>query len=79
MAQINTKSSDSAKHAAAIESLAEESELPVEQVAEMYRVECAQLELVARIKTYVPVIASRRVRIQLRNASKDKDTVVYNS
>jgi hypothetical protein len=25
------------------------------------------------------VIASRRVRIQLRNASKDKDKVVYNS
>jgi len=79
MTQTNTKFSDSAKHAAAIESLAQESAMPVEQVAELYRVECAQLELVARIKTYVPVIASRRVRIQLRNATKDKSTTVYNN
>jgi hypothetical protein len=69
MTQINTQA-DSAKHEAAIEVLAKESEVPMEQIAEMYRMECAQLELVARIKTYVPVIASRRVRVQLRTAAK---------
>lgn len=73
-----TKTSDWGKHAAAIDALARESQMPIEHVEALYRIECAHLELAARITTYVPVIASRRVRVQLRDAAKNKPAN-YNS
>lgn len=77
-AAVNTasKTTDWGKHAAAIDALARESQRPVAEVEALYRVECAHLEMVARITTYVPVIVSRRVRAQLRTGN---DTKVYNS
>lgn len=51
----------------AIEALARESDVPVDTVASMYHIEVTKLERVARIKTYVPVLAGRRVRSLLRD------------
>lgn len=50
------------KQIAALESLAREVSAPVEEVAALYRIEHARLESTAKIKTYVPVFANRRVR-----------------
>lgn len=50
------------KQLAAIESLARDVEAPLNEVVELYRIEHAKLESTARIKTYVPVFANRRVR-----------------
>ena len=51
---------------AEIESLARETEMPVELVQEIYTSERAKLERTARIKTYVPVLIHRHVRALLR-------------
>jgi Protein of unknown function (DUF3562) len=45
-----------------IENLARETDMPVEIVHEIYNIEHAKLEQVARIKTYVPVLTRRRVK-----------------
>ena len=45
-----------------IENLARETDMPVEIVHEIYNIEHAKLEQVARIKTYVPVLPRRRVK-----------------
>jgi hypothetical protein len=50
------------KQLAAIESLARDVEAPLNEVVELYRIEHAKLESTAKIKTYVPVFANRRVR-----------------
>jgi hypothetical protein len=44
---------------AEIESLARETDMPVELVHEIYNAERAKLEETARIKTYVPVLVHR--------------------
>jgi len=49
-----------------IESLARETDMPVATVHEMYQVEHAKLDRVAKIKTYVPVLIRRRVKELLR-------------
>ena len=51
---------------AEIESLARETEMPVELVQEKYSIERARLERSARIKTYVPVLVHRHVKALLR-------------
>ena len=51
---------------AEIESLARETDMPVELVQEIYTSERAKLELTARIKTYVPVLIHRHVKALLR-------------
>jgi Protein of unknown function (DUF3562) len=51
---------------AEIESLARETDMPVELVHEIYTVERAKLEGTARIKTYVPVLIHRHVKALLR-------------
>jgi hypothetical protein len=58
------------KQLAAIESLAREVAAPIDEVAALYRVEHAKLESTAKIKTYVPVLANRRVRtlFQMRHS-----------
>jgi Protein of unknown function (DUF3562) len=51
---------------AEIESLARETDMPVELVHEIYNAERAKLEETARIKTYVPVLVHRHVKALLR-------------
>lgn len=55
-----------AKDRATIEAIARDENMPIEQVTEIYRIECLHLEEVARVKIFVPVIASRRTRNKLR-------------
>jgi Protein of unknown function (DUF3562) len=53
-----------------IESLARETRTPVRAVQEIYQLEHAKLERNAKIKTYVPVLARRRVKDLLRGKSR---------
>jgi len=53
-------------HRNAVIGIAAESHVPLEQVADAYRRELVDLERDARIKQFLPVIASRRVRHRLR-------------
>jgi hypothetical protein len=48
-----------------IESLAQETHVPVNIVHEIYEVEHARLARTARIKTYVPVLIRRHVKALL--------------
>ena len=50
-----------------IAELARETDTPIEQVAEIYASESAELERTARIKTFVGVLAARRTRIILNS------------
>lgn len=50
----------------AVEMLARETDTPIEIVEEMYVIESTKLDCVARIKTYVPLLASRQVKMRLR-------------
>jgi hypothetical protein len=50
-----------------IELFARETDMPIETVHEIYNIEHAKLEQVARIKTYVPVLIRRRVKELLQN------------
>jgi hypothetical protein len=50
-----------------IELLARETDMPIETVHEIYSIEHAKLEQVARIKTYVPVLIRRRVKELLQS------------
>ena len=56
---------DDPVHKHAIHALAEETRLPVERVGTLYAVELAQLTADARIKDYLPILISRRVRVIL--------------
>jgi N-glycosylase/DNA lyase len=49
-----------------IESLARETNTPLETVREIYRVERDKLERSARVKTFVSVLAQRRVKALLQ-------------
>jgi hypothetical protein len=49
-----------------IESLARETRAPHELVRKLYATECAKLEKMAKIKTYVPVLIRRRVKALLQ-------------
>jgi hypothetical protein len=60
---------DPSKHQANIEALAREVSAPIDEVTALYTIEHAKLDAVARIKTFVPVIANRRVRSRLRETS----------
>jgi hypothetical protein len=51
---------------AEMESLARETDMPVELVKEIYTTERAKLERTARIKTFVPVLIHRHVKALLR-------------
>jgi len=55
-----------------IESLARETETPADIVESIYVIEHSKLERVARIKTFVPVLASRRVK-RLLSDVRDAD------
>jgi hypothetical protein len=49
-------------HRRAIEILAREANRPPEDIQEIYRLERANLERSARVKTFIPVLVHRRVR-----------------
>jgi Protein of unknown function (DUF3562) len=49
-----------------IEMLARETDTPLETVQEIYRVERDKLEQSARIKTFISVLAHRRVKALLQ-------------
>jgi hypothetical protein len=51
------------------ERLARETNTPVEKVAEIYATESAELERTARVKTFVGVLTTRRVRRILNERS----------
>jgi len=53
-------------HAHAIQALAIEAQLPVERVGKVYAIEFERLMVDARVKEYLPVLTSRRVRRILR-------------
>jgi len=60
---------DPGKTLSITERLAHETNTPVEQVAEIYATESAELERTARVKTFISVLATRRTRIILNQRS----------
>jgi len=50
-----------------IETLARETDTPVADVRNVYAIEHAKLDRVAKIKTFVPVLIRRRVKELLRS------------
>jgi hypothetical protein len=65
-----------ASHRIAIEMLAERSHSPFEQVERMYRNELTLLESHARVKQYLPLLTSRRVRELLRQSRRKAASVM---
>jgi hypothetical protein len=49
-----------------IEAISRDVDVPLIEVANLYRVERSNLECEAKIRSFVPVLASRRVRIKLK-------------
>ena len=60
----------------AIEFLAQESQVPINEVAQLYEDERAGLEVGARITGFLPIFAIRKVRemLRLRSAGKRPST-----
>ena len=59
-----------------IESLARETDTPLDTVREIYRVEHDELERSSRVKTFISVLAHRRVKARLQERGKRHSTVV---
>jgi hypothetical protein len=57
---------DLTSHKSEIEQLARETHMPVDLVDQIYNIEHAKLDRIARIKTFVPVLTRRRVKARLR-------------
>jgi Protein of unknown function (DUF3562) len=55
-------------HVYAIDALVEETNRPVEEVAQLYMRELARLQVGARIQDYLVLLTSRRVRAALRRS-----------
>ena len=49
-----------------IEAISRDVDVPLIEVANLYKVERSNLECAAKIRSFVPVIASRQVRIKLK-------------
>jgi uncharacterized protein DUF3562 len=64
-----THAHDIGKGQSITERLAHETNTPIEQVAEIYATQSAELERTARVKTYIAVLATRRTRIILNERS----------
>ena len=64
--------SNESHHQRAIESLAEESRVPVNEVARLYEDARAELEAGARIRSFLGIFAFRNVRKTLRERSGGK-------
>jgi len=59
-------------HERALEFLAEESQVPVNEVARLYEDVHAELEAGARIRSFIGIFALRKVRKTLRERSRGK-------
>jgi len=57
-----TEAGNAAQQTATIEALARETDMPVAVVQEIYITQHRQLEKEARVKTYLPVLISSRVK-----------------
>ena len=68
---MHPDSSNESHHQRAIEFLARESQAPVSEVAQLYETARAELEVGARIKSFVGIFAIRNVRRALRQRSKN--------
>lgn len=70
MADLTTSSHEPTRQQSEIETLARETNMPVETVYKIYNLERARLDQTARIKTYVPMLVHRRVKelLQVRRA-----------
>ena len=53
-----------------IEEIAHDCGLPIEEVQDVYVTERGKLERIARIKDYVPVLVSHRVKVLLHEARR---------
>jgi len=62
MSDQTTDSQDLTDWESDMETLARETDTPVATVHEVYKIEHAKLDKVAKIKTFVPVIIRRRVK-----------------
>jgi hypothetical protein len=67
------QNSESRKHQHAVELLSRETQTSIERVSELYYIEHAKLERVARVKVFVPIFTSRKVRDALLNDRSDGD------
>jgi uncharacterized protein DUF3562 len=65
-------SSKESHHQRAIESLAEESQVPVNEIARLYEDARAELEAGARIRSFIGIFALRKVRKTLLERSRGK-------
>jgi hypothetical protein len=61
---------DSIAHQRAIEALAREAQVPIEDVTRLYAHELAALTAGARITTFLPVLTTRKVRAILRQGTE---------
>ena len=59
-------------HQRAIEVLAAESQVPVNEVAQLYEDARAELEAGARVRSFLDIFALRKVRNTLRERSRGK-------
>jgi hypothetical protein len=69
---VPTLFSKESHHQRAIESLAEESQVPVNEVARLYEDARAELEAGARVRSFLGIFALRKVRNTLRERSRGK-------
>ena len=58
---------DSAAHQRAIEALAHEAQVPIEDVCQLYAREWAAIAAEARITQFLPILTLRQVRAILRH------------
>jgi hypothetical protein len=65
----STHSHESSTHERAIEALAQEAHVPIEQVAQLYERELAVLTVGARITGFLSILTIRKVRDLLRQHS----------
>jgi len=61
-----------------IESLARETDMPIATVQEIYKIEHAELDQAAKIKSCVPVLIRRRVKELLRVQNSTLKIDVFN-
>jgi hypothetical protein len=62
----STHPHESATHARAIETLAQQSHVSIDQVAQLYERELAALKVGARITSFLTILTTRKVREILR-------------
>jgi hypothetical protein len=67
MSDLPINSQNLADRESDIETLARETHMPVATVQEIYKIEHAKLDRVAKIKTFVPVLIRRRVKELLQS------------